>query len=145
MERRRANIIFNKNGNGFLSTKIALPVPWVKNLKFDENNKNAIIEFDKNKIIIKKETIDMLLIKNNGGKYVGANYDYELENGLLLFCDDWNGEAYLRALDPKTDEWNNNSFKAVYRFQEENIDISDMEENTPEWDRLTKIVGFEEI
>ncbi len=52
---RKANIIFNKNGNGFLSTKITLPVPWVKELNFSENDKTAIIKIEDNKIIIEKE------------------------------------------------------------------------------------------
>ncbi len=54
-EARKANIIFNKNGNGFLSTKITLPVPWIKELGFSENDKSAIIKIEKNKIIIEKE------------------------------------------------------------------------------------------
>lgn len=53
-EIRNANIIFNKNGNGFLSTKIALPVPWIKELGFSEKDKSAIITIEDNKIIIEK-------------------------------------------------------------------------------------------
>ena len=52
---RKANDIFGKNGNGFVSTKIALPVPWIKKLGFTEDNKNAIISLQDNKIIIEKE------------------------------------------------------------------------------------------
>lgn len=55
MEIRDANIIFNKNGNGYLSTKIAIPVPWIKAMGFNTDNKGAILEFDKDKIIIKKK------------------------------------------------------------------------------------------
>lgn len=53
-ESRNANIIFNKNGNGFLSTKIALPVPWIKELGFTENDKKALIKIENGKIIIEK-------------------------------------------------------------------------------------------
>lgn len=52
---RKANVIFGKNGNGFVSTKISLPVPWIKKLGFTEDNKNAIISLKNNKIIIEKE------------------------------------------------------------------------------------------
>ncbi|MCI9063293.1 MAG: hypothetical protein HFJ17_01635 [Clostridia bacterium] len=145
MERRKVNVSFGKNGNGFVTNKITLPVPWVKELGFNDNDRKAIIEFDKNKIIIKKEKINMLLIKNENGKHDHERYDYELENGLLLFSNDWNGEAYIRALDSKTNKWNNNSFKAVYRYDEEDVDISEVEENSVEWDRLVEVVGFEEV
>lgn len=52
---RKANIIFAKNGNGFVTTKITLPVPWIKKLGFDIENRNAIIELNDNKIVIKKD------------------------------------------------------------------------------------------
>ena len=52
---RKANIIFGKNGNGFISTKITIPVPWTKELGFTENDKSAIIELKNNQIIIKKD------------------------------------------------------------------------------------------
>ncbi len=52
---RKANVIFGENGNGSLSTKITLPVPWIKKLGFSEDNKNAIIRLQDNKIIIEKE------------------------------------------------------------------------------------------
>ena len=84
----------------------------------------------------------MLLIKKYGGRYDYEDYDYELENGILLFSKDWNGEAYIRGFDPNSKEWNNDSFRAVYRFQEENIDIEELEENSPEWDRAVETVGF---
>lgn len=52
---RKANIIYNKNGNSYITTKITLPVPWVKKLGFSEENKNAIIKLEDDKIIIEKE------------------------------------------------------------------------------------------
>lgn len=87
----------------------------------------------------------MLKIKEGYGKdNLHGEYDYILENGVMLFSQDWNGEAYIRALNIETNEWNNNTFKAVYRFQQEEINIEELEENSPEWQKATEIIGFEE-
>lgn len=58
-ETRKANVIFNKNGNGFLTTKITIPVPFIKELGFTEEDKEAIITIDGEKIIIEKGGINM--------------------------------------------------------------------------------------
>lgn len=52
---RKTNIIFSKNGQGYTTTKIVLPVPFVKALGLTENDRSAIIELKKDKIIIKKQ------------------------------------------------------------------------------------------
>ena len=54
-DERKANIIFNKNGHGSLTTKITLPVGWVRELGFSQQEKTAKIEIKDNKITIKKE------------------------------------------------------------------------------------------
>lgn len=51
---RKANLMFNKNGNGSTTTRISIPVPWAKELGFTEGNKTAIIKLMKDEIIIKK-------------------------------------------------------------------------------------------
>ena len=67
MEIRNANIIFSKNGNGFLTTKITLPVGWVKELGASVEDKEVIITFNNKKIeIIKKEDFNMKRIISNG-------------------------------------------------------------------------------
>ena len=53
-EKRVLKIIFNKNGNGNLSTKIALPVPWIKILGITEEEKEVTAYFADDKIIIEK-------------------------------------------------------------------------------------------
>lgn len=53
-EKRVLKIIFNKNGNGNLSTKIALPVPWIKLLGITEEEKEVDVYFADDKIIIEK-------------------------------------------------------------------------------------------
>lgn len=54
-KQRKTNIIFGKNGNGYTTTKITLPVGWVKDLGFTENDKSAIIKIQGDIIEIKKE------------------------------------------------------------------------------------------
>jgi hypothetical protein len=55
MKKRKANIMFNKNGNGNLTTRITLPVPWIKAMGLNENNREVLIEYNDEKITIKKE------------------------------------------------------------------------------------------
>lgn len=54
VEIRDAKILFAKNGNGFSTTRITLPVPWVKYLGFTDKNRDAKILFDGEKIIVEK-------------------------------------------------------------------------------------------
>lgn len=54
MEKRNVNIMFMKNGHGSLTNRISLPVPWIKAMGFNEENRTAIIEFDGKEIRIKK-------------------------------------------------------------------------------------------
>lgn len=53
-EERKANMIFNRNGTGQITTRITIPVPWAKKLGFTEDNRSAIIKIEDNKIIITK-------------------------------------------------------------------------------------------
>ena len=55
MEKRKANILFNKNGKGFLTTRITLPVPWIKDMGLSQDDREVVIEYDDDKITIKKE------------------------------------------------------------------------------------------
>ena len=106
------------------------------------------IEFAKNdggnKIIIKlkERMIDMLKIKERNVKYVNSIADYELEDGTLLFEEDWNGEIYRNGWKDEKDT--NKEYKPVYRFQLDNVDLNNLEENSDEWNYESEIVGFEE-
>lgn len=142
MEVRKANIIFNKNGNGFQCNKITLPVVWIKKMNFTENDKQAIVEFDGNKIVIRKVD-NMLLIKEKNVKHVSSTADYELEDGTLLFEEDWNGEIYGNGWKDGKDT--NIEYKPVYRFQIDKVDLNNLEENSDEWLYEYEILGFEEI
>lgn len=59
MEKRKANMIFNKNGRGFPTIKITLPVGWIREMGFTENDREAVIEFKDKEIKIKKEIKEM--------------------------------------------------------------------------------------
>ena len=146
MEFRKANIMFNKNGNGFSTTRISLPVTWVKKLNLSEENRQVLISLEKNKILIRKVEKEMLLIKEKNYKYMEGNIaDFKLENDVLLFETDWNGELYINGWNDKESKNTEFLYKPVYKFELDGIDISDIEENTNEWYELTQIVGFEEL
>lgn len=51
---RKANMMFNKNGNGADTTRITIPVVWAKQLGFTPENREGILTLDENKIILKK-------------------------------------------------------------------------------------------
>lgn len=53
--KRDAKILWAKNGNGYATTRITLPVPWVRELGFTVDNKEAILELKDNEIIIRKK------------------------------------------------------------------------------------------
>lgn len=51
---RKANMLFNKNGNGADTTRITIPVIWAKKLGFTSEEREAIIKLEGDKIIIRK-------------------------------------------------------------------------------------------
>lgn len=142
MEIRKANILFNKNGHGSLTTRITLPVPFVKELGFTGNDREALIILEKNQIIIRKKVFNMLLIKRS---FINREIDYELENGIQLFAEDWNGEIYGNGWNPNEEKNTGYEYRPVYRFQLEGKSLNDVEENSDEWNKLNEIVGFEEF
>lgn len=58
METRNAKIMFTKPGGtagkGSLSSRISLPVTWIRAMGISEHERDVIIEFNNNQIIIKK-------------------------------------------------------------------------------------------
>ena len=88
--------------------------------------------------------VNMLKIIDKHVKYVSSYADYKLENGVLLFGEDWNGEIYGNGFDEEKEKITGFEYKPVYRFEVENIDISKIEENSDEWNFYTEIIGFEE-
>ena len=140
---RKANIMFNKTGQGSSTTRITLPVGWVNELGFTSTDRQSIIEIDKNKIIIRKGLNNMLLIKNRNVEYVSSFADFELEDGTLLFAQDWNGELYRNGWREGKDT--NCEYKPVYKFEIDNINLDDLEENSDDWNKAMESIGFEEM
>ena len=55
MEERKAKIMFSKSGRGSLTTRITLPIVWVRHLGASQEDREVTIALEDNKIIIKKE------------------------------------------------------------------------------------------
>lgn len=54
MEERKTNIQFAKTGRGSTTTRITLPVPWVKQLGLTQDDREVTIILEQDRIIIKK-------------------------------------------------------------------------------------------
>lgn len=54
MEQRKAKVLFNKNGNGYTTTRITLPVPWIQELDLNPEDRDVKITLKDKKIIIEK-------------------------------------------------------------------------------------------
>lgn len=100
---RAANIMFNKNGNGSLTTRIALPVPFVRALRVSKESPSVTIELNNDKIIIKKAPSSM-------EKYLGI-YDN-------------NSECYVDTYDLDSDIDNEELYTLEYKFSN---NIEDLE------------------
>lgn len=55
---RYVNMIFNKNGNGNVTTKINIPVPWAKKLGFTNDYREGVLLLKDDKIILMKNTFE---------------------------------------------------------------------------------------
>lgn len=54
MEKRNLKLIINKDGHGTINYKLSLPKTWINKMNLSEENRNVIVSFDENKIIIEK-------------------------------------------------------------------------------------------
>lgn len=75
---------------------------------------------------------------------LGDRIDYILENDVGLYSIDWNGEKYINGFNIEKNKITNKTYTPIRKFEVENIDISDIEENSEEWFELMEIAGFEE-
>jgi hypothetical protein len=55
MEKRTLRIIFTKSGSGSISPKINIPMKWIRELGITEDDREVILEFDKDRIILIKK------------------------------------------------------------------------------------------
>lgn len=56
-EERTLNVIFGKGGSGSTTTRLTLPIKWVKELGIDIEHKEVVATLEDDKIIIKKKWI----------------------------------------------------------------------------------------
>lgn len=54
-EKRQLKISFTKSGSGSESTRLSLPIKWIRELGIDKDNRDVTVEIDEDKIIIKKK------------------------------------------------------------------------------------------
>ena len=61
MEKRKANVIFHRAGNG-KSAKITIPIPWLREMEVTEEKREVELLFDKEnkKIEIKQKKTSLL-------------------------------------------------------------------------------------
>lgn len=72
---------------------------------------------------------------------------YELNDGRKIAVSGWNGETWAECWEVFSDDsvWESFEGKPVYRFEEEGIDVSSLEEGSPEWSRAVEFVGIERV
>lgn len=54
MEKRNMNVIFTKGGSGSVTTKLNLPKTWVDKMRVTQEEREVIVEFDGEKIVVRK-------------------------------------------------------------------------------------------
>lgn len=69
---------------------------------------------------------------------------YELDDGRQIAVSNWNGEIWGECWEVFPDGSTGERFEArpVYRYQKEDIDLTTLDENSPEWDHATEIVDI---
>lgn len=55
MEKRKLNISFTKSGQGNISTRLVIPVLWVRELGVTKDNREVFVYKFNDEIIIRKE------------------------------------------------------------------------------------------
>lgn len=96
----------------------------------------------------------MKAYKEIGSLYGYTSVDIIKMNGKYYCLSEWNGEQFLTCWEVKKPIYNGCGYNAtavdgkeycfvpVYRWQEENIDLDELEENGEEWEKATEIVDF---
>lgn len=88
MKRRNLKLIINKDGHGTINYKISLPKSWIDKMNLKDNDRNVVVSFDNNKIIIEKGECKMFKViefydvyrKDLLDKYGAKEYYYHQRN-----------------------------------------------------------------
>lgn len=69
---------------------------------------------------------------------------WETLDGRRYCVSGWNGEKWLECWEVFPDMSTGPSFEAspAHRWEADGIDLSSLEENSPEWEKAIEIVGF---
>lgn len=133
MKRRNLNLIINKDGHGTTNYKIALPKIWGDQMELSDTNRNVIMSFDGEKIIIEKGEYKMYkviefydvykkdLLDKYGAKeysYHQANCDTTTEKILEEFADEKDAIKYAE------ERYNKMTIKDRYNVSGNNIYLS---------------------
>lgn len=59
-EPREINVSYSKSGSGSITTRINIPITWLRKLGVDEESREVILEFDEDRIIIRKNNENLL-------------------------------------------------------------------------------------
>lgn len=57
MEERPLKIIFGKSGSGSYTTRLTIPMNWVKEMGIDQDHREVIARFEDGKITIEKAVV----------------------------------------------------------------------------------------
>lgn len=54
MEKRQINMMFQKGGSGSVTTRLAIPKSWVDKMGVTQDEREVIVEFDGERIVVRK-------------------------------------------------------------------------------------------
>lgn len=54
MEKRQINMMFQKGGSGSVTTRLAVPKSWVDKMEVTQDEREVIVEFDGERIMVRK-------------------------------------------------------------------------------------------
>ena len=91
MKTTKSRMTVNKGGNGGVTFRATLPVAWIRKMGLDEDNKNLILEFKEDMIMIKKDNIFLVVTEDN-------NIIYDIEEVNLQERDQVVYESDIESL-----------------------------------------------
>lgn len=87
------------------------------------------------------------MVKNIGTWWNSRNIDLVEVDGKVYALHGWNGEEYRDCWEclgeNHMDAGENYCLRPIHRFEVEEIDLEELEENSPEWDRAVEIIDYE--
>lgn len=103
-------MIYNRSGKNGMCTKISLAYSKTSQIGFNQRNKEALIGYGEDYIIIKKKPKKLLKVIAKG----------KLENGVLLLPRDYDEtkNIYTNGVDEKTLISTNKKYKPFYLLDE---------------------------